>query len=176
MRKYNDYVLAVIRYLSHNSELKTYLTSLEADRDSKAEMLKTIMHPITAQYSLTAGCGAGDNSSKVELEAERRDKIRQELITINLNIAEIRSNLNRVSLAFEQLDRDSQVILRGRFMSRCKASWEYISSQVHCNIKTCRRKQDDALKSMAIAMFGAKVAPEQLSFVFLPPVVDNFAV
>lgn len=167
MKQYNDYIQAIIRYLSQNNELRTYLRNLEADKAAKEEMLKTIMHPITAQYSLTAGCSGNNNTSKVEQETERRDKLQHEIVELDLNITEIQTNLDRVDRAMKQLDDESQLILKGRWMNRCKDSWEYISSQVHCNIKTCRRKNDEALQSMATAVFGPKAAPEQLSFVFL---------
>ena len=60
MKKYNDYIQTVIRYLSRNDELRTYLQHLEAEKAAREERLKTIMHPITAQYSLIAGCSKGN--------------------------------------------------------------------------------------------------------------------
>lgn len=164
MKKYNDYIQTIIRYLSRNDELHTYLKNLEADKAAKEEMIRTIMHPITAQYSLTAGCSKSSDTSKVEQEFERRDKIQHDIIELNLNITEIKTNIARVERAMDQLDYESQVILKGRWIER--NSWEFISCQVHSNIKTCRRKHDEALESMATAVFGPKAVPEQLSFVF----------
>lgn len=79
MKKYNDYIRTVTRYLSRNDELGTYLKNLEAEKAVREEMLKTIMHPITAQYSLIAGCSKGNNESKVEQETERREKLQHEM-------------------------------------------------------------------------------------------------
>ncbi|WP_196595300.1 hypothetical protein [Pectinatus frisingensis] len=164
MKKYNDYIQTVIRYLSRNDELRTYLKNIEADKSAKEEMLKTIMHPITAQYSFTAGCQQSGNSSKVEQETERREKLQHEIVELNLNITEIRTNLDRVDRAMQQLDTESQIILKGRWIER--DSWEFIASQIHSGIKRCRIKHDEALQSMATAVFGPKAVPEQLSFVF----------
>ncbi|MDQ0204365.1 hypothetical protein NXG61_07595 [Pectinatus haikarae] len=64
----------------------------------------------------------------------------------------------------QQLDDELQIILKGRWFER--DSWEFISSQIHSGIKRCRIKHDEALQSMATAVFGTKAVRIQLSFVF----------
>lgn len=162
MKKYNDYIQAVIRDLSQNNELRIYLENLEADRAAKEEMLKTIMHPITAQYSLTAGCSGNNNASKVEQETERRDRLQHDIVELNLKITESKTKLDKIDRALHQLDSEAQLILKHRWIER--NSWEYIASQIHAGIKYCRAKNDEALESMAISLFGPQAASGYVLF------------
>lgn len=153
MEKDNEYVQTVIKYLSRNNELQAHLKILEADKTAKEEMLRTIKYPITTKYSET-GCFSTGTGSKVEKTIEQRNKLRNELADINLNCIDIKTNLDRITNALNQLDNISQAIIKGRLIEH--NTWESISCQAHYSIKACRRKYDKALQSMAVSMFGMK--------------------
>lgn len=153
MEKDNEYVQAVIKYLSRNNELQAHLKMLEKDKIAKEDMLKTIKYPITTKYSET-GCFGTDTGSKVEKTIEQRDKLENELADINLSCIDIKTNLGKITNALNQLDDISQAIIKGRLIEH--NTWESISCKVHYSIKACRRKYDKALQSMAVSMFGMK--------------------
>lgn len=154
MQTGNEYIQAVIKYLSQNSEMQAHLKILESDKTAKQAILSTIKYP-HAKYTET-GCFGTDIRSKVEQEMERRDKLRNELADINLSSIEIKTNLDKMTNALNQLDDISRVIIKGRYIEH--DTWEHISHQVHYGIKACRRKHDKALQSMAISMFGLEAA------------------
>lgn len=153
MEKDNEYVQAVIKHLSRNNELQAHLKILEADKTAKEDMLKTIKYQITTKYSETV-CFSTGTGSKVEKTIEQRDKLKNELADINLSCIDIKNNLGRITNALNQLDDISQTIIKCRLIEH--DTWENISCNVHYGIKTCRRKHDKALQSIAVSMFGMK--------------------
>lgn len=154
MKTDNEYIQAVIKCLSQNSEMQAHLKILETDKAAKQAILSTIKYP-HAECTET-GCFGTNVRSKVEQELERRDKLRNELADINLSSIEIKANLDKMANALNQLDSVSQAIVKGRWIQH--DTWEHISHQVHYGIKTCRRRHDKALQSMAISIFGLKAA------------------
>lgn len=162
MKKYNDYVEAVLRYLRRLNELRAYLENLQEEIFAKEEMLKTISAPI-ARYSLAPGGGSG-NKSIVEVDCERRAAIEEELKTIRINASALTLNLSKLDRALGCLDEESRAIVKQRWIDGRK--WEYIAITLHCSPRNCRDKSDAALEKMALMMFGPGALPEQLSFVF----------
>lgn len=78
---------------------------------------------------------------------------------IDINIYHEKSLIKKVDIAINNLDPIRKNIIKERYWN--KMGWTTISQELHCDEKTLRKYKKQAIKSIAIELFGSNVFKEE---------------
>lgn len=78
---------------------------------------------------------------------------------IDINIYHEKSLIKKIDIAINNLDSIRKNIIKGRYWD--KIGWTTMAQELHCDEKTLRKYKKQAIKSIAIELFGSNVFKEE---------------
>ncbi|MCC3668055.1 hypothetical protein [Terrisporobacter mayombei] len=78
---------------------------------------------------------------------------------IDINIYHEKSLIKKIDIAINNLDPIRKNIIKERYWN--KIGWTIMSQELHCDEKTLRKYKKQAVKSIAIELFGSNVFKEE---------------
>ena len=164
MQEYNDYIITTRRWLQYYNRFKAAIDCMVDDLKTIEEELEDgeLAAPIAKYGDMPAGGNPELNA--VERATDRRIKLQSKRQKVKSDIGELRRVTHRVDRALNTLDEETKGIIKGRFIDGY--SWEQVAIGCHMSESGTRKRGNRALSDLALVMFGVKVRPEQLSFVF----------
>lgn len=96
------------------------------------------------------GGGAGELTA-TEAAAARRVKMERRIIDLRHRIAAIERKQRAIDRAVNALQDDEREIIRARMAG---LSWEMVACKLNYSVKWSQKKNDKAIKAIAVMMFG----------------------
>ncbi len=162
---YNDYEWAVIGYLQHYSDWKTFQHNAEIEIKALEANIALDPAPKTSQFRDTPPIGGFESGGPQEAIYEQKEDNLLRLKNLRTEKNKIDSMLTRIDNSLEALDGPTRnmVIQRGVY----RFSWKAIAHREGYDESYCRKKWRDGIHRISGMLFGPKAAPVQTNLVFL---------
>ena len=145
-----DCIAEVKRLLKEAPMMAVTVQNL-TDEIAELEALLADESIAAARYGVDAiGGGAGELTA-TEAAAARRVKMERRIIDLRHRIAAIERKQRAIDRAVNALQDDEREIIRARMAG---LSWEMVACKLNYSVKWSQKKNDKAIKAIAVMMFG----------------------
>ena len=145
-----DYIAEVKRLLKEAPMMAVTVQNL-TDEITELEALLADESIASARLDNIGGGRSAGELTATEAAAARRVKIERRIIDLRHRIAAIERKQRATDRAVNALQDDEREIIRARTAG---LSWEMVACKLNYSVKWSQKKNDKAIKAIAVMMFG----------------------
>lgn len=162
---YNDYVNMTKGYLRNYNKFIVAAKNLSNDIVTAEQFLvqSDDIAAAVAKYGDEPGGGSSELTT-VEAAAERHMDLQRNIVKMKRNLSQLQRLIAKIDRALESLDSEDRAIVQ-EFTIENKSAIEVANRHFYSE-RWVRTRAKNAMKEIALMIFGIKARPTQLTFVF----------
>lgn len=157
----NDCITLTKKHLSSITFYDEYLSNQDRKIADMCRELDTIVSAPISKYDMDGGSGA--SGSTVEVDAEKRIRLTQQINSYRHDANEVRDLVSRLRRAIALLDEKERGVVSALYLD----GYDVVSAadKLHLSTRTCYRTRDKAVHKIAVSLYGVQ-ATKYIHFIF----------
>jgi len=163
MQEYNDYVVLTKQYLKNYNHFKAATELMGNEIKAIEQEMALDVNPPISKYG-DEPAGGYRELNTIEAAADRHIRMQSKIAALREDMQSTRRVLDKVDGALQGLDWRVRLMVLDHYLN--SMTWEEVGDKYHYSGKRAGEIGRNAIRDVALMLFGIKAQQVQLSFIF----------